>query len=160
MNYVYLKLMKNNSIIQSTWFKITALLFCIAVTATTLSLYAQLIQHLIKIKYNWQFELCMVTGMLLFQYPFIFKQPWQRKLDYYFNMVLVSCIGSILLFPLLILNHYQHYSDLFNLLYFFAVVLFMFFNHKKKVAKLKLPALISYTWVLYRFSILIFILYK
>ncbi len=150
--------MKNNSIIQAMWFKITAILFCIAVTAATLSIYAQLIQHLIKIKYNWQFELCMVTGMLLFQYPFIFKKSWQLKLNYYFNMLIVSLIGSILLFPLLILNYYQHYSDVFNLVYFFAVILFMFFNHKKRVAKLKLPVFISYTWVLYRFIILIFIL--
>ena len=150
--------MKTNTIIQTSWFKITAILFCIAVTAATLSRYALLIQHLIKIKYNWQFELCMVTGMLFFQYPFIFNQPWQLKLDYYFNMLLVSCIGSVLLFPLLILNHYYFISDIFNVIYFLAVVLFMFFNHKRRVAKLKLPIFISYTWVLYRFIILIFIL--
>ena len=150
--------MKINTIIQTTWFKVTAILFCIAVTAATLSQYAQLIQHLIKIKYNWQFELCMVTGMLFFQYPFIFKQSWQLKLYYYFNMLIVSCIGSVLLFPLLILNHYYFLSDTFNVTYFFTVVLVMFFNHKKRVATLKLPVFISYTWVLYRLIILIFIL--
>ena len=150
--------MKKDNIIQANWFKVTAILFCIAVTSLTLNQYAQLIQHLIKIKYNWQFELCMVTGMLFFQYPFIYKQTRQLKLDYYFNMLLVSFIGSVLLFPLLILNHYQHYSDVFNLVYFFAVVLFMFLNHKRRVNKLKLPRIISYTLVLYRFIILIFIL--
>ena len=143
---------------QSTWFKITAILFCMAVTAATLNQYAKLIQQLIKIKYDWQFELCMVLGMLFFQYLFIFKQPWQLQLDYYFNMLLVSCFGSVLLFPLLILNHYYFFGDTLNVIYFFAVVMFMFFNHKKRVAKLKLPVFISYTWVLYRLIILIFIL--
>lgn len=150
--------MKKNKIIHAQGFKITTIVICMAVTAITLSQYAQLIQHLIKIKYNWQFESGMITGMLFFQYPFIYKKMWILKLDYYFNMLLVSLIGSVLLFPLLILNFYSNYSDIFNLLYFFTVVLLMFFIHKKRVAVLKLPELISYTWVLYRFIILIIIL--
>lgn len=116
-----------------------------------------LIQHLIKIKYNWQFELCMVVGMLFFQLPFIYKKPTQLKLDYYFNMLLVSLIGSVLLWPLIITNSFFTCGSLLNVIYFFVVVLFLFFEHKRRVAKLLLPAYISYTWVLYRFIILIFI---
>jgi cation transport ATPase len=149
---------KNNKITDAQGFKIVTMIFCIAVTALTLNQYAQLIGHLITIKYNWQFELCMVTGMLFFQYPFIYKKTWSLKLDYYFNMLLVSLIGAALLFPLLMLNHYSNYNDTFNIIYFFAVVLIMFFDHKGRVAKLNLPSLISYTWVLYRIIILIFIL--
>ncbi len=151
---------KNNKVIQVAGFKISAIIFCMVVTALTLNQYAQLIQHLITIKYNWRFELCMVTGMLFFQYPFLYKNNWNLKLDYYFNMLLVSLIGSLLLLPLLILNHFSNYSDTFNLLYFFTVVLIMFFDHKRRVTKLNLPSLISYTWVLYRIIILIFILNK
>ena len=118
--------MKNNKSIDAQWLKFLVIIFSIAVTALTLNQYAQLIQHLIAIKYNWQFELFMVIGMLLFQYLFIYKNPWAFKLDYYFNMLLVSLTGAILLLPLLILNQYSNYSDTFNLLYFFTVVLFMF----------------------------------
>ena len=150
--------MKNNKIIHAQGVKITIIVVCMVLTAITLSQYAQLIQHLIKIKYNWQFESGMITGMLFFQYPFIYKKNWSLKLDYYFNMLLVSLIGSILLFPILIFNFYSNYSDTFNLSYFFTVVLLMFFIHKKRVAALKLPKLISYTWVLYRVIILIIIL--
>ncbi len=150
--------MKNNKIIYAQGLKIIIIVICMAVIAITLNQYAQLIQHLIKVKYNWQFELCMVTGMLIFQYPFIYKKKGCLKLDYYFNMLLVSLIGSLLLFPLLLLNFYSNYSDTFNLSYFFAIVLLMFFIHKRRVAVLKLPELISYTWVLYRFIILIIIL--
>ncbi|MEO7306738.1 MAG: hypothetical protein ABIR78_14015 [Ferruginibacter sp.] len=150
--------MKYNKIIQAPGFKITVILICIAVTALILHQYAKLIQHLLTIKYDWQFELFMVTGMLVFQYPFIYKKVWALKLDYYFKMVLVSAMGAFLLVPLLILNQYSNYTDTFNILYFFTVVLIMFFTHKRIVAQLDLPVLISYTWVLYRIIILIFIL--
>lgn len=138
--------------------KIASIIICIAVTAFTLSQYAKLIAHLIKVNYNWQFELFMVTGMLLFQYPFILKKNTTIKLNYYYNMLLVSLMGSVLLWPLLIINHYFNGSDVFNIVYFFSVVLFMFFEHKRRVALLQLPVFISYTWVLYRLIILIFIL--
>jgi hypothetical protein len=129
-----------------------------AVTALTLNQYAKLIRHLITINYNWLFELCIVTGMLFFQYPFIRNKTAAEKLDYYFNMLLVSFIGSALLFPLLLFNHYSNFSDTFNITWFFTVVLIMFFDHKRRVAKLTLPVLISYTWIIYRIIVLIFIL--
>jgi len=150
--------MQKNNVINTQGFKIAVMVICVAITAITLNQYAQLIQHLITIRYGWQFELYIIIGMLFFQYPFIYKKSRSLKLDYYFNMLLVSLIGSVLLLPLIALNFYSNYSDTFNLLYFFTVVLIMFFNHKRRVAALGLPVVISYTWVLYRAFILIFIL--
>ena len=145
-------------IVKTTYFKIGMMLICIAFTAFTLSRYAILVQHLIKIKYNWQFELFMVLGMLFFQYPFIYKNTWKLKLEYYFNMLLVSLMGAVLLWPLLIVNYFDACVDPVNIIYFFAVVWVMFWEHKRIVVKLSLPVFISYTWLLYRFIILIFIL--
>jgi hypothetical protein len=139
-------------------FKIVAIFICIAATAFTLSQYAKLIQHLISINYNWQFEFFMVMGMLAFQYFFIYEKTWDLKLNYYYNMLLVSLLGSLLLWPLLIFNNFYSCADMVNLIYFFTVVVIMFFVHKQRVAKLLLPVYISYTWVLYRFIILIFII--
>ncbi|MGC4100142.1 hypothetical protein [Ferruginibacter sp.] len=133
------------------------MLLSIIAVAFTLSRYALLIQHLLSIKYNWLFELCMVTGMLFFQYPFIYKRTWKTKLDYYFYMLLVSLMGGILLWPVIIVNHFDPCTDLINIVYFFAVVWVMFWQHKKIVQQLLLPVFISYTWVLYRLIILIFI---
>lgn len=144
-------------LLTTIYFKIAAISVCIAATAFTLNQYAKLIQHLLKVKYNWQFELFMVLGMLIFQYPFIYKKDWSLKLGYYFNMLLVSLLGSLLLWPLLIINYFYTCGDMVNLIYFFAVVAIMFFVHKQRVAKLLLPVYISYTWVLYRCIILIFI---
>ena len=144
--------------LSSIPFKIFAIVCSIIITACTLSEYAKLVQHLISIKYNWQFEFFMVIGMLIFQYPFLIKKNNLLKLNYYYNMLLVSLMGSVLLWPLLLIIRVYRTTDMINLLYFFGVVLIMFLEHKRRVTKLLLPAYISYTWVLYRFIILVYIL--
>lgn len=143
---------------KTIFYKITIFLLCIVITAGTLNQFAKLIQHLISIKYDWRFELFMVVGQLVFQFPFIYKNTAEEKWDYYYNMLIVSMMGSILLLPLIIFNHFYLVSNILNILYFFAIVLFMFFEHKRRVYLLCMPSYISYTWVLYRFLILIFIL--
>jgi hypothetical protein len=138
--------------------KILSILICIAVTAFTLSQYAKLIRHLLSINYNWLFELLMVLGMTVFQYIFIRKKTWSVKLDYFFKMLLVSLLGSVILWPLLLLNYFYNIIDIGNLIYFFGVVIAMFFIHKNIVEKMKLPFYLSYTYILYRFIILLFII--
>lgn len=150
--------MQKTNVILNPVLKIVVVVICMAVTAITLNQYAKLIRHLISISYDWRFEAGMIIGMLFFQYPFIYNKSYNQKLDYYFNMLLVSLIGSVLLFPLLLVNFYSDHNDAINLAYFFIVVLVMFFDHKRRVAALGLPLKISYTWVLYRAVILIFIL--
>lgn len=150
--------MQKTNVILNPVLKIAVMVICLAVTAITLNQYAKLIRHLISISYDWRFEAGMIIGMLFFQYPFIYNKSYNQKLDYYFNMLLVSLIGSVLLFPLLLVNFYSDHNDAINLAYFFIVVLIMFFDHKRRVAALGLPLKISYTWVLYRAVILIFIL--
>ena len=144
--------------LSSIPFKIFAIVCSIIITACTLSEYVKLVQHLISIKYNWQFEFFMVIGMLIFQYPFLIKKNNLLKLNYYYNMLLVSLMGAVLLWPLLLIMRVYRTTDMINLLYFFGVVLIMFLEHKRRVTKLLLPAYISYTWVLYRFIMLVYIL--
>ncbi|XZF12647.1 hypothetical protein ACTHGU_12730 [Chitinophagaceae bacterium MMS25-I14] len=138
--------------------KAVLMLLFIMVTAFTLNRYAMLIQSLLRIHYDWKFELCMVLGQLLFQLPFIFKKTLAIKGRYYYNMLLVSFMGAVLLWPLLIINHLRQLSHFVNIGYFFCVVLFMFTEHRRRVKKLELPAFMSYTWVLYRLIILAFII--
>lgn len=150
--------MNDNKLIQTKWFKPIVAVICIVITVVVLNHVARLMQQLISISYDWKFEFLMVMGMILFQYPFIRKEKWDRKMEYYFNMLLVSAMGAVLLIPLLILNHYFHCSIITNVSFFFLVVLIMFFEHKRRVTKLSLPWVVSYTWVLYRFLILMLIL--
>jgi hypothetical protein len=100
----------------------------------------------------------MVTGMLGFQYPFIYQKKWDVKLDYFFKMLLVSLLGSIMLWPLLFANQHAILHDIINIGYFFTIVTIMFFVHKKIVTKMPLPFYLSYTYILYRFIVLLFII--
>jgi hypothetical protein len=143
---------------KTTATKILISILCVLTTAFTLSQYAKLIQHLLVIKYNWLFELMMVVGMLLFQLIFIYKHSGNKIVDYYLKMLLVSLTGSLLLCPLLFLNKCYAISDVINIGYFFSVVTIMFFIHKNIVTKMKLPFYLSYTYILYRFIILFFII--
>ena len=152
--------MQVSKITIHTIFKLASIAVCTTITAFTLNRFALLIQHLIKLKYNWQFELCMITGMVLFQYPFIYKKSSHLKVDYYFVLLLISLLGAVLFWPLLLINLFYKLNDVINLSYFFAVVLMLFFIHKEAVAKLSLPGILSYTWIFYRFIILLFILLK
>jgi hypothetical protein len=138
--------------------RILLMLFCVCITAFTLHQFAKLIAGLLSIQYDWKFELSMVLGQLVFQTIFIFKESIHRKIQYFSEMLKVSMIGSVLLWPLLLFNHIYSAGDVLNVLYFFGVVLFMFFDHKRRVKELNLPFCVSYTWVLYRCLILIFIL--
>jgi hypothetical protein len=138
--------------------KIVSIILSVVTTTFTLSHYSILIQHLLSIKYNWQFELFMVLGMIVFQYLFIYSKNWSKKLDYFFKMLLVSLSGSVLLWPLLVANTYMRFSDIINIVYFFSIVTIMFFMHKNIVTKMKLPFYLSYTYILYRFIILLFII--
>jgi hypothetical protein len=134
------------------------MLVFIACTAFILSGFAQLIQHLLRIQYDWKFELFMVLGQLLFQFPFIFRQTAEKIFHYFYHMLFVSFLGSVLLSPLILTNHFYRLPDLVNIFSFFTVVLVMFIEHKRRVKRLSLPSFISYTWVAYRVIILFFIL--
>lgn len=138
--------------------KVFISLACIVFTALTLNSYAKLIKHLLSINYNWQFELLMVLGMLVFQYVFIYYKNLNVVLKYFFKLLLVSLLGSVLLWPLIIINACLAIKDIVNICYFFAVVQTMFFVHKNIVTKMQLPFYLSYTYILYRFIILIFII--
>ena len=138
--------------------KLSLIFICTVTTVFTLSQYARLIQHLLAVKYNWFFELMMVLGMLLFQLIFILKNNRKILLDYLLKMLLVSFIGSLLLWPLLLINNFYRLSDAYNLIYFFSVVSIMFFIHKNIVTKMKLPFYLSYTYILYRIIVLLFII--
>jgi len=137
---------------------IAVMLISISITAYTLSRFSLLIQSLLAIPYDWKLEAGIVIGQLAFQFPFLLKKKWQEWLEYYFNMLLVSLLGSILLWPIIIVNKYYAASHLVNIIYFFTVVTILFFEHRRRVEKLKLPTYLCYTWVLYRMLLLPFII--
>ncbi len=138
-------------------YKLIYLLFAVIITVYALSNYVGLVEQYISIKYDWTFELMMVFGQILFQWCFLFRTSFSEKWLYIYHLMTVSLIGSSLLCVLLLIHVYYPVSGSFALFYFFSVVIYMFLNHKQRVTKLHLPSFISYTWILYRLLILIFI---
>jgi hypothetical protein len=134
------------------------MLFVIFFTAFVLGNYARLIVHLLYIDYNWVLELMLVLGQLAFQYPFIAHKTGEEQMEYFYNLLMVSGLGALMLLPLLFVNHYiTPVNDWINVLYFFGVVGMMLFEHMRRVKKLTMPAYLSITWVLYRTLILIWL---
>jgi hypothetical protein len=138
---------------------IVVMLISIGITTYTLSTFSILIQSLLSIPYDWKVEMAIVTGQLIFQLPFVWTRTKFEIIRYHYNMLLISLMGSILLWPIIVINAFYVQSDLVNLIYFFSVVSIMFLVHVYRITKLELPTYLCYTWVLYRFIILPFIIY-
>lgn len=136
---------------------IVVMLISIGITAYTLSRFSILIQSLLSIPYDWKIEMAIVTGQIIFQVPFIWKKSTFEIIRYQYNMLLISLLGSILLWPIIIINERHIQSQTVNLIYFFSVVSIMFLVHVQRVKKLELPTYLCFTWVLYRLIILPFI---
>ncbi|WP_299252470.1 hypothetical protein [uncultured Cytophaga sp.] len=137
---------------------IAVMLFSIGITAITLSRFSLLIQSVLTIPYNWKIESCIVVGQLLFQLPFIWKNSGFEIIRYHYTMLLISLLGSVMLWPIIAINIYDPQPLFVNIIYFFTVVSIMFLTHMYRVKKLHLPHYLCYTWVLYRLLILPFIL--
>jgi len=139
-------------------YRLLIMLGCILFTAFTLSQFSLLIQSFLRIPYDWKLELSIVTGQMVFQFPFIYRKPLSVKWVYFENMLMVSWIGSLLLVPILLVNHFYPLTIEVNVIYFGVVVSTLFLEHRRRIKKLQLPEYLCYTWILYRLLILPFIL--
>lgn len=148
----------NNIIHYIHRYKLIYILLALGITTFTLASFSKIVEGYFSIKYNWLFELGMVIGQILFQWIFLFKYSFSKKWTYAYHLLTVSFIGSLLLLSLLLIHQLYSISSIAALCYFFAVVIFMFINHRYRVIKLGLPKFICYTWVLYRLLIFLFII--
>ncbi len=105
-----------------------------------------------------QREFIITLGQIILQYLFLTKVTTEKYINYIGNLMTVSLIGSILLMLLLGLNMILKLPQNAVFIGFGLTVLFMFFEHKRRVEILKLPMYLSYTWVLYRIIVLLIIL--
>lgn len=138
---------------------VAVMLISIGITAYTLSRFSIRIQPLLSIPYDWKIEMAIVTGQVLFQLPFVWKRTSYEILRYQYTMLVISLTGSVLLWPIIVINVYYPQPHIVNLIYFFSVVSILFLIHMYCVKKLQLPHYLCYTWVLYRILILPFIIY-
>jgi hypothetical protein len=148
--------MKNrNTHIYTIGFIILSAVF----TSTVLLYYSYLLEGLVPPSNVFR-EYVICFGQMVFQGILLitYRQKSELMLLYLKNMMMVSLIGALLLLPLLIILFYIEIYPITCLAYFFSIVIIMFFNHKARVKKINAPWWLSYTWVLYRFIVLLFIL--
>ncbi len=141
------------------YYRLLYILITALFTSTVLLKYSYMLKGLVPPS-NMIREYMICFGQIVFQTVILLCIRSKKILvfDYVGNMMTVSLIGALLLLPMLLLNHLIVLSPLINLAFFFAVVLFMFLHHKRRVRNLQAPFWLSYTWVLYRCLVLLFIL--
>lgn len=129
-------------------YRIAYLIFAVFVTATALFECTKIIP--LYVQPNFLKELTLATGQIAFQSLFLLKRDSKTRLTYLGNLMTVSLFGSLLLMPLLILNHFVAISQIVNLFWFGIVVLIMFLEHYRRIKLLGLPKHLCLTWVAYR----------
>lgn len=106
---------------------------------------------------SWR-EYAICFGQIGWQFLLLTLLRPSKRIDYLGNMSTVSLIGGLLLIPLFTLNFYLDLSWLVFAGGFGMVVMFMFWMHLKRCARLGLPLLVSISWIVYRTIVLIWIL--
>ncbi|WP_250629613.1 DUF393 domain-containing protein [Aureibaculum algae] len=131
-------------------------------------LFASLITSLVLYQYSEQLsflpdstigrETVLAIGQIVFQSVFLLKITRNDLLNYIGNLMTVSLMGSLLLMPIIVINHFIMLPTLILLSWFGLTALLMFKEHYRRVNLLNLPTYLSYTWVLYRVIALLLIL--
>ena len=136
---------------------IVYLCFCVAISGFILGSFAKIVQEYLTTTYDYRTEGLMVLGQVVFQWLFMGKASWLERKKYGIIALTVSMIGSLLLFPLIAYHNIFTVSVLFATVYFFAVVAFIFVIHHSFISTEKLPTILTYTWVLYRILLLVYL---
>jgi len=135
------------------------LLFCIGISAFALGSFAQIIQEYLTVEYDYRMEALIVTGQVGFQWLFMRNASWSERKEYMVIALTVSAIGSSLLLPLIISAYIFSVSAVVATGYFFLVVGVIFVTHHVLIKKMKLPSMLTLTWVLYRVLLLVYVIF-
>lgn len=137
-------------------YRISYILFTIIVTMLTLFYFSKNLTLLSETSIIR--EGAITIGQLVFQGLLIYKLNKKTILNYFGNLMTVSLMGSLMLFPLLLVKHWFIIPETLTILWFGLTVFVMFVEHFRRIKLLKLPNYLSYTWILYRVLILLTIL--
>lgn len=137
-------------------YRILYLLFAIGVTTVVLYQCAALIPQLPPNSYAR--ELMLATGQILFQGVFLIGFDKKTILNYFGNLMTVSLFGCLLLAPVILLSKVIEINSFIVLIWFGITVLAILREHYRRIALLKLPKFLTFTWILYRVIALLLIL--
>jgi predicted DCC family thiol-disulfide oxidoreductase YuxK len=142
-------------------YRLAYLVFSWLITSLVLTQYSNLlVQYIGATNLGREFLIC--AGQMVFQSLLLiaFKKQRATIFEYLGNMMTVSLLGALLLCPMLLCNFvFANTHPLLNMLYFFAIVTFMLYDHIRRVGFINAPKWLSITWVLYRILVLMLILF-
>lgn len=140
-------------------YRVLYLALSAAITSTILLHYSALLQDMIPASRLFR-EYAICFGQIIFQGSLLFMARLKKetRFEYLGNMMTVSLIGGLLLLPVLLLNRYLDLPTYFSLAWLFAVLAFMFLQHRRRVNSIKAPVWLNYTWLLYPGLVLLIIL--
>jgi hypothetical protein len=130
--------------------------FAWLVTSLILVRYSMLAAPLVPVS-DFTREFLVCGGQILFQGVIVLALNRGRSIHYLGNLMTVSLGGALLLTPMFLVSVFIS-EPLFYIGYFMLVVSIMFFEHMRRVRILELHWILCFTWVLYRFIALYFIL--
>lgn len=135
------------------------LLFVALVTGFILNRFTLKLAAGFGLSFNpWQ-EYAICIGQIIWQYTLIYTLAREKLYAYLGNMSTVSMIGGLLLVPVLLANHYLHFSPLLLLFCFGAIVAFMLIEHIRRCKIMDLSNAMTVSWVIYRLVVLAVLFY-
>jgi hypothetical protein len=125
-------------------------------TSAVLVNYSRLMTPLIPVSSIFR-EFLVCGGQIIFQGMVAFVVNRKKVIHYLGNMMTVSLMGAIALLPAFAFKAFIN-TPYFYAAYFLLVVALMFLEHWRRVSTLRLPWIMSASWVAYRFVVLFIIL--
>ncbi|MFD1255784.1 DUF393 domain-containing protein [Mucilaginibacter terrae] len=102
-------------------------------------------------------EYLICGGQILFQGLIISWYAPAKRWNYLGNMMTISLAGSLLLLPVLLLAKFADLNAVICIFCFMGVAGLMFLEHVRRTKLLQLGWLLTITWAVYRFIVLMFI---
>ena len=138
-------------------YRIAYLLFSCLVTGYILSDYSLLLKGLIPAGNPFR-EYMICSGQVLFQGIIIGAFDRSNRWEYLGNMMTISFAGALLLLPALLLAPWLNFPPVFYGGWFMVVAGLMLLEHIRRSNLLQMSYGITFSWVLYRVLVLLFIL--
>jgi len=139
-------------------YRISFLVFTWIVTAFVLYNYSKLLTGIIPPGNSYR-EFLICGGQIFWQLFFVSFTDKSKAWDYLGTMMTVSFAGGLLLLTGIGILKFLSPAPAVYAGYFILVAAWMLFEHIRRVKILKLNAMLSVTWVLYRLILLTVILY-
>lgn len=137
-------------------YRLAYIFIAIIITSSTVVSYLKLNSWVPNLR--WSTISALTLGLVIFQWLFIIKRDHFSIINYLGHVMTVSLYGSLILLPVILVHAWIPIPEFLKTSWFSLTIIIMFFEHKRRVKLLSLPAYLSYTWVLYRIIILVSLL--